>query len=353
MTRSALITGITGQDGSYLAELLLEKGYKVFGLIRRSSAGPNFRNLVHIVNRIELLQGDMTDADSLRRAVCDSDPDEIYNLAAQSFVPMSWSSPTYTMNVNAGGLIYLLEAVRHEKAEGSRMPKIYQASTSEMYGNAGLGSDYNTRDDAAVVSGSVGGLALDENSPMRPRSPYGVAKLAAHRIIKVYRDSFGMFVCSGILYNHESPRRGDMFVTRKITKAVARIMLGKQGEIELGDLAARRDWGFAGDYVRAMWMMLQQDKPLDYVIGTGITHSVEDVVAYAFTHAQEIYGKKLEKPWDTYVHVAEEFFRPAEIFTLKADSSKAETMLGWKPKTSFDDLIRMMVENDMAKESGR
>ena len=343
MTKSALITGITGQDGSYLAELLLEKGYKVFGLIRRSSAGPNLRNLQHIEHRITLLQGDMTDSDSLRRAVCDSDPDEIYNLAAQSFVPMSWSSPTYTMNVNAGGLIYLLEAVRHEKVEGSRMPKVYQASTSEMFGNAGL----LKHEGGEIVDG---GLSLTESHPMIPRSPYGVSKLAAHRMMKVYRDSFNMFACSGILFNHESPRRGPMFVTRKITKAVARIVLGKQEKIDLGNLSARRDWGFAGDYVRAMWMMLQQEQPLDYVIGTGITHSVEDVVAYAFAHAQEVYGKKLDKPWDTYVHVAEEFFRPAEIFTLKADFSKAEKMLGWKPKVTFDCLIRTMVEEDLKEE---
>lgn len=352
MTRSALITGITGQDGSYLAEFLLEKGYKVFGLIRRSSAGPNLRNISKIVHRIELLQGDMTDSDSLRRAVHDSNPDEIYNLAAQSFVPMSWASPTYTMNVNAGGLIYLLEAVRIyntvKQIPGTRGIRVYQASTSEMFGNAGMGGEYDKRGDiAAIMAMSGGGLALNENSPMRPRSPYGVSKLAAHRMIQVYRESFDMFACSGILFNHESPRRGDMFVTRKITKAVARIVMGKQDKIELGNLSARRDWGFAGDYIKAMWAMLQQKQPLDYVIGTGITHSVEDVVAVAFEKAQAIYGKQLERPWDTYIHVSEEFYRPAEIFTLKANYSKAETMLGWKPRTSFEDLIEMMVTLDI------
>lgn len=354
MTKSALITGITGQDGSYLAEMLLEKGYKVFGLIRRSSAGPNLRNIQHIVHRIELLQGDMTDSDSLRRAMYDSNPNEVYNLAAQSFVPMSWSSPTYTMNVNAGGLIYLLEAVRVHNAlqqlPGGKGIRVYQASTSEMYGNAGLGNKARSPDEWLDFVAEDGGISLDENSPMRPRSPYGVSKLAAHRMMKVYRESFDMFACSGILFNHESPRRGPMFVTRKITKAVARIVLGKQDKIDLGNLSARRDWGFAGDYVRAMWMMLQQEQPLDYVIGTGVTHSVEDVVAYAFTHAQEIYGKQLDNPWDTYVHVAEEFFRPAEIFTLKANFSKAKDMLGWTPKTSFDELIRKMVEEDLKEE---
>lgn len=350
MTRSALITGITGQDGSYLAEFLLEKGYRVYGLIRRSSAGPNLRNIEHIADRIEMVQGDMTDSDSLKRAIRVSNPDEIYNLAAQSFVPMSWSSPTYTMNVNTGGLIYILEAVRSDAVPGERMPKIYQASTSEMFGNAGMGSEYNTREDIVAVSGDFGGLSLDENSPMRPRSPYGISKLAAHRMMKVYRDSFNMFACSGILFNHESPRRGPMFVTRKITKAVSRIVLGKQDKIELGDLRARRDWGYAGDYVKAMWLMLQQQQPLDYVIGTGITHSVEDVVAYAFEQAQKIDGSTLDNPWDTYIHVDEKFLRPAEIFTLKAKAKKAETILGWKPTTSFEELIRMMVEQDLEDE---
>ena len=340
MTRKALITGITGQDGSYLAEFLLEKGYKVFGLIRRSSAGPNLRNISNIVHRIELLQGDMTDSDSLKRAIRDAQPTEIYNLAAQSFVPMSWSSPTYTMNVNAGGFVYLLEAVRD--AYLPHQIRIYQASTSEMYGNSGA-------EEAAPVE--HGGLSLSEDSPMRPRSPYGVSKLAAHRMVQVYRESFGMFVCGGILFNHESPRRGEMFVTRKITKSVARIVLGKQGRVELGDLHARRDWGFAGDYVKAMWSMLQQEQALDYVIGTGVTHSVEDVAAYAFAHAQEVSGKALEHPWDKYIHVAEKNFRPAEIWTLKADIFKAETMLGWKPKTDFGSLIRMMVEHDLEEEA--
>jgi GDPmannose 4,6-dehydratase len=292
----------------------------------------------------------MTDSDSLKRAVRDSQPTEIYNLAAQSFVPMSWASPTYTMNVNAGGVVYLLEAVR----DCGDPIKVYQASTSEMYGNAGIGDKWvNVTDEEAqgAFIAEDGGLSLNENSPMRPRSPYGVSKLAAHRMIQVYRESFGMFACSGILFNHESPRRGDMFVTRKITKAAAKIVMGKQQKMDLGNLAARRDWGFAGDYVVAMWTMLQQEQPLDYVIGTGITHSVEDVVAFALEKAQAIYGKKLSKPWDSYVHVAEKYFRPAEIFTLKADYSKAETMMGWKPRTSFGDLIEMMVMMDIEEEA--
>jgi len=340
MEKHALITGITGQDGSYLAEFLLTKGYRVFGLIRRSSAGPNLRNISNIVDQVELLQGDMTDSDSLKRAIDDSEPNEIYNLAAQSFVPMSWSSPTYTMNVNSGGFIYLLEAVRNANAD----IKVYQASTSEMYGNAGLKKGNPISDPK--------GIALNEESPMRPRSPYGVSKLSAHRMARVYRESFHTYVACGILFNHESPRRGDMFVTRKITKAVARIVLGKQDRLDLGDLNARRDWGFAGDYVKAMWMMLQRDKAQDFVIGTGITHSVEDVAAYAFDKAQELSGAKLDKPWHAFVQVQQKYFRPAEIFILKAGWKCAREILGWKPDTTFEGLIEMMVENDLREEAG-
>lgn len=341
MTKRALITGITGQDGSYLAEFLLDRGYRVFGLIRRSSAGPNLKNIEHIIKNIQLLQGDMTDSDSIRRAVHDSNPDEVYNLAAQSFVPMSWSSPTYTVNVNLGGFIYLLEAVKiyDSLKQISRFEgiKVYQASTSEMFGNA------------SIIEGDLreSAVSLDEYSPMRPRSPYGISKLAAHRLAQVYRESFGIFVCSGICFNHESPRRGDMFVTRKITKAVAAIYAGKQDTLALGDMSTRRDWGFAGDYVRAMWLMLQQKTPHDYVIGTGITHSVEDCVDLAFKYGAALYGRDLPKPWDTYVKRDERYIRPAEIFTLRANASLAIERMGWRPSVSFDALIRMMVKHDL------
>ena len=340
---NALITGITGQDGSYLAEFLLEKGYKVFGLVRRSSAGPNLQNIKHIVDNIELLQGDMTDADSLRRAVHDSDPDEVYNLAAQSFVPMSWASPTYTINVNLGGFVYLLEAVMIYDALGLKKIKVYQASTSEMYGNSALREGQEIYDNNMAMS-------LDESSPMRPRSPYGASKLAAHRMAAIYRESFGIHVASGILFNHESPRRGPMFVTRKITKAVAAIFAGRQKNLTLGDLDARRDWGFAGDYVRAMWLMLQQDSPQDLVIGTGLAHSVEDCVAFAFRHAAVLTGFRLSKHWTKYIKKDDKFKRPAEIFILKANNARAKKVLGWKPEVSFDQLIREMVENDLKLE---
>jgi GDPmannose 4,6-dehydratase len=339
MPLRALITGITGQDGSYLAEFLLDRGYKVYGLIRRSSAGPNLRNIQHIVDDIELLQGDMTDSDSLSRAIRHSAPDEIYNLAAQSFVPMSWDSPTYTINVNLGGFTYLLEAVRAQK----NPIKVYQASTSEMFGNSGYLERIQADDPNSI-------LTLNENSPMRPRSPYGVSKLGAHRLAEVYRESFGMFVTSGILFNHESPRRGTMFVTRKITKAIAKMYKGRQHSINLGNLEARRDWGFAGDYVRAMWLMLQQDRPLDYVIGTGTAQSVETVVMLAFRAAEELTGKRIaESPMDR-VRETEHFKRPAEIFILRADASRAVEHLGWRPVVDLDRLIHMMVKYDLGEE---
>ena len=344
MTKRALITGITGQDGSYLAEYLLELGYEVFGLIRRSSVGPNFSNIKHIVDDLNLLDGDMTDADSLRRAVHDSNPNEVYNLAAQSFVPMSWTSPSYTNNVNFGGFIYLLEAVKVYNAvqrfTGDKGSKVYQASTSEMFGNTGvLEGDLRTNS-----------ISLNEDSLMRPRSPYGLSKLASHRLAQVYRESFGMFVCSGICFNHESPRRGEMFVTRKITKAVAAIHVGKQDKLVLGDIHARRDWGFAGDYIRAMWLMLQQSSPHDYVIGTGVTHSVEDVVVEAFKAAASLAGGNLSTPWYDYIKKDKKYIRPAEIFTLRADAIKARERLGWRPTVSFEALIHMMVKHDLEQE---
>ena len=339
MTQRALVTGLTGQDGSYLAEFLLERGYQVYGLIRRSSAGPNFCNVAHIVDRIKLIEGDMTDSDSLVRAVRKTRPDEIYNLAAQSFVPMSWASPTYTFNVNLGGFVYLLQSVRNYYG-GTDYPRIYQASTSEMFGNTG-----------AVKGNKITKLSsLNKDSAMRPRSPYGVSKLAAHRIAQVYRESFGMFICSGILFNHESPRRGKMFVTRKITSEVAKIYAGKSDRFSLGDLRSRRDWGFAGDYVRAMWLMLQQDKPDDFVIGTGKTFSVEDCVTHAFESGAALTGRDLPNKWSDYVKSDEGLIRPADIYSLRANSSRAVEHLGWRPTVPFDSLIRMMMKNDLKEE---
>lgn len=338
MPPTALITGITGQDGSYLAEFLLDRGYRVFGLIRRSSSGPNLSNLKTVIHLIELLQGDMTDSDSLKRAIDHARPDEIYNLAAQSFVPMSWDSPTYTINVNLGGFTYLLEAVRsmNNSHPEDRGIKVYQASTSEMYGNSSL------------APSEEGMLALNEESPMRPRSPYGISKLASHRLAQVYRESFGMFVTSGILFNHESPRRGPMFVSRKISKAVAAIYKGHQTEIELGSIVAMRDWGFAGDYVRAMWLMLQQDHANDYVIGTGVSSTVETLVELAFQAAKELTGKQLtDNPIGDFVRLKDEHKRPAEIFNLRADASKAVEFLGWRPAVDLERLVHMMVRQDL------
>ena len=344
MRKRALITGITGQDGSYLAELLLHYGYEVFGLIRRSSAGPNLRNIQHIIKNLTLLQGDMTDADSLRRAMHDSNPDEVYNLAAQSFVPMSWSSPTYTINVNLGGFIYLLEAVKIYNTFKQFGPfkgiRVYQASSSEQFGNVGI-AEGDSIDNAR---------ALNEETPMRPRSPYGISKLASHRLAQVYRESFDMFVCSGICFNHESPRRGPMFVTRKISKAVAAIHAGTQDKLVLGDMRARRDWGFAGDYVKAMWLMLQQDHANDYVIGTGVTHSVEDCVVAAFEAAALLTGRDLPQAWDKYTSRDKRHTRPAEIFNLRADTRKAQERLRWRPTVDFETLLSMMVKYDLEQE---
>ena len=338
---NALITGITGQDGSYLAEFLLKRDYKVYGLIRRSSAGPNLQNIEHIKDDIQFLQGDMTDGDSLKRAVQESNPDEIYNLAAQSFVPMSWASPTYTVNCNLGGFIYLLEAVRDFRGARLNPIKVYQASTSEMYGN----HDDRIRSDGIYP-------ALNEYSRMNPRSPYGVSKLGAHRMAQVYRESFDMFVSCGILFNHESPRRGKMFVTRKITSQVAEIIFKKREKIQLGNINARRDWGYAGDYVRAMWLMLQQEEPSDYVIGTGESFSIRDCVIQSFIAAKELVGNdvSIENVISKYVEIDEQFVRPAEINVLMADYSKAEAELGWKPTVRFPQLIKKMVKHDLEQE---
>ena len=318
--KKALITGITGQDGSYLAELLLEKGYEVFGLTRRTSTVNNER-IKHIQEKITLLQGDLLDQSSLAAAVNDAQPDEVYNLAAQSFVKTSWNQPVLTGEFTAIGVVRMLEAIRTVNSK----IKFYQASSSEMFGK-------------------VTETPQKETTRFHPRSPYGVAKVYGHYITLNYRESYDMFACSGILFNHESPRRGLEFVTRKISHAVARISLGKQKNLELGNLDAKRDWGFAGDYVEAMWLMLQQDKPEDYVISTGETHSVREFVEIAF-NAVGI------ADWDKYVISDNpEFLRPAEVDYLIGDSSKAEKELGWTSKTSFKELVEMMVRSDVEAE---
>lgn len=315
--KKALITGITGQDGSYLAELLLSKGYQVYGLKRRSST-PNFENINHIKGDIHFISGDLLDAASLIEAIKVSQPDEVYNLAAQSFVADSWPQPIFTGQVTALGVTNLLEAVRLIKPNA----RFYQASSSEMFGK--------------VVE-----TPQSENTPFYPRSPYGAAKVYGHWITVNYRESFDMYTCSGILFNHESPRRGIEFVTRKITDAVAKIKLGMQNELRLGNLDAKRDWGFAGDYVKAMWSMLQQDNPDDYVIATGETHTVKEFVEIAFAH--------VGLNWKDYVVQDPRFMRPAEVDLLLGDPTKAKKKLGWKPDVSFGDLVAMMVDNDLKR----
>jgi GDPmannose 4,6-dehydratase len=315
--KRALITGITGQDGSYLAELLLEKGYQVYGLVRRAST-ENFERIEPLRERLCLVQGDLLDQTSLLEALEESRPDEVYNLAAQSFVPTSWNQPVLTGEFTALGVTRLLEAVRRFD------PKIrfYQASSSEMFGK-------------------VRESPQNELTPFHPRSPYGVAKVYGHWITVNYRESYGLFACSGILFNHESPRRGLEFVTRKISDGVARIKLGIADVLRLGNLDAGRDWGFAGDYVRAMWLMLQQDHPDDYVIGTGETHTVREFVEVAFAC--------VDLDWQQYVVVDTKLFRPAEVEHLCADFTKAKQILPWEPVVSFAALVRMMVEADVKR----
>ncbi|WP_160044143.1 GDP-mannose 4,6-dehydratase [Paenibacillus sp. USDA918EY] len=317
MTKSALITGITGQDGSYLAELLLEKGYKVYGLRRRTST-PMMENIEHIKNEIEFIEGDLLDQGSLVNAVKISNPDEVYNLAAQSFVGTSWDQPSLTGQITGIGVTNLLEAVRSKKPEA----RFYQASSSEMFGK-------------------VMETPQKETTPFYPRSPYGVAKVYGHWITVNYRESYDLYACSGILFNHESPRRGIEFVTRKVTTAAARIKLGLQNELRMGNLDAKRDWGFAGDYVKAMWLMLQQDKPDDFVIATGETHTVHELVEIAFSHA----GLN----WRDYVVIDPKFVRPAEVDLLLGDCTKAKEKLGWKLEVGFEDLVKMMVDSDIEK----
>ena len=316
MTKSALITGITGQDGSYLAELLLEKGYKVYGLIRRTSMIIDQR-IEHLINEVELLDGDLLDQLSLIKAVQTSKPDEVYNLAAQSFVQTSWQQPVLTGEYTALGVTKMLEAVRLV----DRPVRFYQASSSEMFGK--------------VVE-----VPQRETTPFYPRSPYGVAKVYGHWITVNYRESYNLHASSGILFNHESPRRGLEFVTRKITNSVARIKLGLQDELRLGNLDARRDWGFAGDYVKAMWLMLQQETPDDFVVATGETHAVREFLDLAFRHAGI-------NDWEQYVKLDQRYFRPAEVDLLVGDPTKAREVLGWTPSVSFVDLVTMMVEADL------
>ena len=331
--KRALITGITGQDGSYLAELLIAKGYKVFGLMRRKST-IDYGNSEHLKGKVEFIYGDMTDASSLIRAMQISDADEVYNLAAQSFVATSWEQPMATTDINATGVLNMLEAIKTIKPDA----RMYQASTSEMFG-------------------LVQEIPQKESTPFYPRSPYGVAKLYGHWITKNYRESHGMFACSGILFNHESERRGKEFVTRKITDAVARIKLSKQDILELGNMSAKRDWGHSKDYVNAMWLMLQQDEPDDYVIASGETHEVREFVKLAFKAADidiEFSGDSLDEigidkaTGRLAVKVNTQFFRPAEVELLLGDPSKAEKQLGWKREVSFEDLVRRMVERDIA-----
>ncbi len=315
--RRALITGITGQDGSYLAELLLEKGYTVFGMVRRASKD-NCERLEHIRHRLELRQADLLDQLSLIRLLEESRPHEVYNLAAQSFVPTSWSQPVLTAEFTGLGVTRVLEAVRLVD-QGIRL---YQASSSEMFG-------------------MVRETPQNEHTPFHPRSPYGVAKVYGHAITVNYRESYGLFACAGILFNHESPRRGLEFVTRKVSDGVARIKCGLARELRLGNLDARRDWGFAGDYVQAMWLMLQQELPDDYVVATGESHSVKELVELAFSYA--------ELDWHEYVVVEPTLKRPAEVDRLLGDASKARQKLGWSPKVRFPELVRMMVDADLAR----
>ncbi len=317
----ALITGVTGQDGSYLAELLLAKGYQVVGMVRRTSHH-SYERIEHLLDRIEVVAADLLDQHSLTVVLQETQPDEVYNLAAQSYVPTSWTQPVLTGEFTALGVTRILEAIRlaHPRA------RFYQASSSEMFGR-------------------VRETPQSETTSFYPRSPYGVAKVYGHWITVNYRESYGIYAVSGILFNHESPRRGIEFVTRKVTDAAARIKLGLATELRLGNLEARRDWGFAGDYVEAMWRMLQRPEPQDYVIGTGVTHSVRDLVQAAFSHVGLDY--------EQYVKVDPRFIRPAEVDLLLADPSKANAELGWTPRVGFAELVAMMVDADLARLGAR
>jgi GDPmannose 4,6-dehydratase len=314
---TALITGVTGQDGSYLAELLLAKGYRVVGVVRRTSHD-SYERIGHLLDRVEIVAADLLDQHSLTMVIRDVEPDEVYNLAAQSFVPTSFTQPVLTGEFTALGVTRLLEAVRLARPSA----RFYQASSSEMFGMAME-------------------VPQRESTPFHPRSPYGVAKVYGHWISVNYRESYGLFTCSGILFNHESPRRGLEFVTRKITHGVAAIKLGHASELRLGNLDARRDWGFAGDYVDAMWRMLQQPEPDDFVVGTGATHSVREFAEVAFGH--------VGLDWERYVRVDPALVRPAEVDLLLADPGKARTRLAWEPKVGFHELVTMMVDADLER----
>lgn len=317
MTKSALITGITGQDGSYLSDLLLGKGYKVYGLIRRLST-PNLARIENILDQITLIEGDLTDQSSINNALKESQPSEVYNLAAQSFVATSWNQPVLTGDVTGLGAVRILEGVRHVCPDAH----FYQASSSEMFGK-------------------INETPQNENSRFYPRSPYGFAKVYAHWACINYRESYGMHMSSGILFNHESPRRGIEFVTRKITDGVARIYHGMADELRLGNLDARRDWGYAGDFVKAMWLMMQEKKPDDFVVATGRAHSVGEFAKLAFD--------EVGLDWNKYVKVDPKFIRPAEVNLLLGDASKARRVLGWKPEVTFEELVRMMVREDLKR----
>jgi GDPmannose 4,6-dehydratase len=315
MTKTALITGVTGQDGSYLAEFLLEQGYRVVGMVRRSST-VNFGRIEHIQDRITLVHGDLLDQTSLNDLMGEYKPDEVYNLAAQSFVPVSWKQPVLTGEFTALGVTRMLEAMRMVVPEA----RFYQASSSEMFGK-------------------VREVPQSEKTPFHPRSPYGVAKVYGHWITVNYRESYDLFACSGILFNHESPRRGLEFVTRKVSYGVAQIKLGLADELRLGNLESRRDWGYAGDYVKAMWLMLQQDRPDDYVVGTGETHSVRELCQVAFD--------RVGLDWQKYVVSDPAFYRPAEVDLLVSDPAKARATLGWEPDITFAELVQTMVDADL------
>lgn len=317
MAKKALITGITGQDGSYLAEFLLSKGYEVYGMVRRTST-VYYERIQHIQDDIQLIQGDLSDQTSLNSAIKQVQPDEVYNLGAQSFVPTSWNQPVFTGEITGLGVTRILDAIHSVKPD----TRFYQASSSEMFGK-------------------VREVPQTEMTPFYPRSPYGVAKVYGHWITVNYRESYDLYACSGILFNHESPRRGLEFVTRKVTFNVAKIKLGLSNELRIGNLDSQRDWGFAGDYVQAMWLMLQQDAPDDYVVATGVTHSVQRLLEVAFG--------TVDLDWQNYAVQDERFMRPAEVDLLVGDRSKAHAKLGWEPSVSFEEMIQMMVEADLER----
>ena len=318
VTKKALITGISGQDGSYLAELLLAKGYEVHGLIRRTALYPDsLKNIEHIQDAVKLQHGDLATDNHLSALVAEVQPDEVYNLASQSDVRISFDIPEYTGDITGLGVVRLLEAIR----KFSPKSKFYQASSSEMFGNSSP--------------------PQNEDSPMHPQSPYGAAKLYGYNVTRIYRDSYNLFCCNGILFNHESERRGKNFVTRKITGALAQILAEKQKKLYLGNLDAKRDWGYAPDYSEAMWLMMQQDKPDDFVIGTGEAHSVREFLEVAFSY--------VDLEWQQYVEINPRFYRPSEVNYLLADASKAKRILGWQPKTSFNELVKRMVDFDLRR----